>query len=259
MDLGLKGKIAIVTGGSIGIGKGIVECLAREGATVVIADINLADAKKVADQVGNGTVAVKMDVTKKADVKGMVKDTLDRYGKIDILVNNAGLSGGRVNFLDIDEDLWDSVQDVNIRGIYLITQAVLPDMMKRKYGKIVNISSLAGKDGIPNQSHYCASKFAVIGLTQSLAKEYGEYNLNINAVCPGAVRTPLWNALLEMLSKQQGRSPDEIFNDFVSSSPFKRPQTPEDIGNLVAFLASDISKNITGQAVNITGGMLMAH
>lgn len=254
MDLGLEGKIAIVTGGAVGIGKGIVECLAQEGTSVVIASRNIEEAGKVAHQIGNGAIAAKMNVTNKAEVENAVRTTLDRFGKIDILVNNAGVSGV-VKFVDIGEEEWDRVFDVNIRGVYLMTRAALPHMLMRKYGKIINISSYVGKEGVPNFSHYCATKFAVTGLTQSLAREYAAYDLNINAVCPGVVRTPLWERNLEIMSKEQGNTPDEAFAKFCEPIPLKRPQTPHDIGNVVAFLASDISRNMTGQAINVTGGL----
>jgi NAD(P)-dependent dehydrogenase (short-subunit alcohol dehydrogenase family) len=257
MELGLKGKIAIVTGGAVGIGKGIVDCLAREGATVVIFDLNMEAAKRLADQVGNKSIAIKVDLTQKTDVEYAVKTTLDKFGKIDILVNNAGVSRN-IKFVDINPEEWDRVFNLNTKGLYLITRAILPHMMQRRYGKIINISSMVGKEGIPDFSHYCASKFAVIGLTQSLAKEYAEYDLNINAVCPGVVRTSLWNDnLLPTMAKEQGVSPDEAFENFCKTIPLRRSQTPEDIGNIVAFLASDISKNMTGQGINVTSGMQM--
>jgi len=257
MDLGLKGKIAIVTGGAVGIGKGIVECLSREGATVVIVDLNMEAAKRVADQVGNKSIAIKVDLTQKTDVENAVKTTLDKFGKIDILVNNAGVSRN-IKFVDINPEEWDRIFNINVKGLYLITRAILPHMIQRRYGKIINISSMVGKEGIPDFSHYCASKFAVIGLTQSLAKEYAEYDLNINAVCPGVVRTSLWNDnLLPTMAKEQGISPDEAFKNFCKTIPLGRPQTPEDIGNVVTFLASDISKNMTGQGINVTSGMQM--
>lgn len=254
MDLGLEGKLAIVTGGFRGIGRGIVECLCREGATTVIADLLLKEAEEVASRVGKGSIAIKMDVTKKAEVDDVVKTTLDRFGKIDILVNNAGVSK-LVKFRDMDEAEWDRMFGINLKGVYLMSQAVLSHMVKNRYGKIISISSMVGKEAIADFSHYCATKFAVIGLTQSLAKEYAEYDLNINAVCPGVVRTPLWDPNLQVMSEEQGNTPDEAFAKFCEPILLKRPQTPHDIGNVVAFLASDIAKNMTGQAINVTGGM----
>jgi NAD(P)-dependent dehydrogenase (short-subunit alcohol dehydrogenase family) len=256
MDLELDGKIAIVTGGSLGIGKGIVECLAREGTTVVIGARHVEPAHKLAKQVGNGSIGIQMDVTKKADICKSVKTTLDRFGKIDILVNNAGMCR-YMRFVDIEDGVWDMIHDLNLKGLFRMTQAVLPHMIERRYGKIINVASLLGKSTLPGYSGYSASKFGVIGLTQALAKEYAEYNININAVCPGIVRTPLWDELLATISKEQGISPGKIWEDIINFIPLKRPQTLEDNGNMVAYLASDISKNMTGQAINITGGQQM--
>jgi NAD(P)-dependent dehydrogenase (short-subunit alcohol dehydrogenase family) len=256
MDLDLGGKVAIVTGGSAGIGRGIVERLVEEGAHAVIADINIEEAEKAAAVIGRQTLAVKMDVTKKAEVDAAVQTVLDKYGQIDILVNNAALSWPQ-RFVDMEEEDWVRMCDVNLKGVYLITRPVLSHMVKRRYGKIISISSIAGKEGISKFSHYSATKFAVIGLTQALAHEYAEYDLNINVVCPGVVRTPLWETQLPGMAKEQGKPIEQVFQEFCEPIPFKRPQTPGNIGVMVAFLASDLAKNITGQSINVTGGWHM--
>ncbi len=256
MDLDLEGKVAIVTGGSAGIGRGIVERLVAEGAHAIIVDINIEEAEKAAAAIGRQTLAVKMDVTKKAEVDAAVHTVLDKYGQIDILVNNAALSWPQ-RFVDMEEEDWVRMCDVNLKGVYLITRPVLSHMVKRRYGKIISISSIAGKEGIAKFSHYSATKFAVIGLTQALAHEYAEYDLNINVVCPGVVRTPLWEAQLPGMAKEQGKPIEQVFQEFCEPIPFKRPQTPGDIGAMVAFLASDLAKNITGQSINVTGGWHM--
>ena len=170
MKLNLEGKIAIVTGGAVGIGKGIVSCFANEGATVVIADLDLEAAEKTANELGNNVEAVKLDVTDKQDVESIVKSTQERHGKIDILVNNAGISRP-IKFVDIEPEEWDQKFNVNVKGVYLVTRAVLPGMMERRYGKIINIASMVAKEAIPDFSHYSSTKFAVMGLTQALAKE----------------------------------------------------------------------------------------
>ena len=257
MDLGLEGKVAIVTGGAAGIGKGITSCLAREGAAVVIGDVNLEAAEKTARAIGDHVEGMKLDVANRRMVESMVEAVIKKHGKIDILVNNAGISRP-MKFIDIEPDEWDQKFNINVKGVYLMTRAVLPHMIERRYGKIISIASFVGKEGIPEFSHYCATKAAVLNLTVSLAKEYAGYNLNINAVNPGVVRTALWNEdLLPKMGKEQGISPDEAFEKFCSSIPLGRPQTPEDIGNMVAFLASDLARNMTGQAINITSGQLM--
>ena len=257
MDLGLENKVAIVTGGAVGIGKGIVTCLAQESAKVIIADIDIELAKKTASEFGEHVDAMRLDVTDKSQVEALVKEVLAKYGKIDILVNNAGISRP-IKFVDIEPEEWDQKFNVNVKGVYLITRAVLPHMMEKRYGKIINIASMVAKEAIPMFSHYCATKFAVMGLTQALAKEYAEYDINVNAVCPGVVRTALWDEdLLPDMGKQQGITPDEAFERFCETIPLGRAQTPEDIGNMVTYLASDIGRNMTGQGINVTSGQQM--
>lgn len=257
MDLGLDGKVALVTGGAVGIGKGIVSCLAREGANVVIGDIDMEASEKTAAELGEKVEAMKLDVTNKEQVESVVKAVQDKHGKLDILVNNAGISRP-IKFVDIEPEEWDQKFDINVKGVYLITRAVLPQMIERRYGKIINIASMVAKEAIPMFSHYCSTKFAIIGLTQALAKEYAEYDINVNAVCPGVVRTALWNEdLLPDMAKQQGVTPDEAFDNFCATIPLGRAQSPEDIGNMVAYLASDIARNMTGQGVNVTSGQQM--
>jgi NAD(P)-dependent dehydrogenase (short-subunit alcohol dehydrogenase family) len=259
MDLRLEGKIAIVTGGGQGIGAAIVEGFAKERANVVIADIGLDTAQELAKKIGRGGVkvlAVRTDVTKKSDVDNLVSITLKEFGKIDILVNNAGVARD-IMFVDIEEEDWDLVNHVNARGVYLVTRAVVPHMIAARYGKIINISSRAGKEGQVGLSHYAASKFAVIGLTQSVAKELGGYNINVNAVCPGTLRTIMWEGLLDARSKRQGLPREQIHDERIEQIPLKRPQNPEDIANVVLFLSSEASRNMTGESVNVTGGQRM--
>jgi acetoin reductase-like protein len=250
----LDGRVAVVTGGARGIGRGIVEVLASHGATVVIADLDLDEARRLAETVGDRAGAMPLDVTSESSVRGLVRDVVDEFGQLDILVNNAGVSRS-VPFVDIEESEWDRVFDINVKGVYLGCRAVAPHMMERRYGKIINLSSMVGKEAIPLFVHYSASKFAVMGLTQGLAKEMAAYDVNVNAVCPGVVRTPLWEPLLDQLSENKGISRDAAFDEFVAGIPLGRPQEPHDIGEVVAFLASDRARNMTGQGINVTGGM----
>jgi meso-butanediol dehydrogenase/(S,S)-butanediol dehydrogenase/diacetyl reductase len=253
----LEGKVAIVTGGAKGIGRGIVQALATHGASVVIADLDLDEATAAAEAVsldGVGARAHRLDVTSWKDNERLVADVLAELGRIDILVNNAGVSKS-IPFVDIDEAEWDRVFDVNVKGVYLATRAVLPHMIERRYGKIVNLSSMVGKEAIPLFVHYSASKFAVMGMTQGVAKEMAQHGINVNAVCPGVVRTPLWEPLLDQLSANKGITRDEAFQEFIAGIPLGRPQDPEDIGEVVAFLASEKARNMTGQGINVTGGM----
>jgi NAD(P)-dependent dehydrogenase (short-subunit alcohol dehydrogenase family) len=240
--------IALVTGGASGIGRGIVEALARAGADVVIADLDGDHAREVAAEVG--ARGAQVDVTDERSVARLV----DEVGVVDILVNNAGVSKS-VPFVELDEREWDRVFDVNVKGVFLACRAVVPQMIERRAGKIINVASMVGKEAIPLFVHYSASKFAVIGLTQGLAKELAEYDINVNAVCPGVVRTPLWEPLLDQLSANKGITREEAFDEFIAGIPLARPQTPEDIGEVVAFLASDKARNMTGQGINVTGGM----
>jgi NAD(P)-dependent dehydrogenase (short-subunit alcohol dehydrogenase family) len=205
---------------------------------------------------GRKVLVLQHDVTDWASCSGVAGTSIAHYGRIDIVVTNAGVSKS-VPFVDLDAEEWDRVNDVNAKGVFLTCKAFVPHMIERKYGKIVNISSMVGKEAIPFFAHYCASKFAVIGLTQSMAKELAVHNINVNAVCPGVVRTPLWDPLLTQLSENKKISRDEAWAEFVDGIPFRRPQSPEDIGEAVAFLASDRAKNITASAENVTGGQMI--
>jgi len=259
MDLGIKGKVAIVTGGARGIGAGIVDGFAKEGANLVIGDIMFDDAQELAEKLTNDGVnvlAIRTDVTKKSDTENLVSATLHEFGKIDILVNNAGVLKV-TSFVNLDEEEWDRVNDVNAKGTYLMSRAVVPHMITARQGKIVNISSLAGKRGSPGLAHYSASKFAIISITQTLAKELGEYNINVNAVCPGTLRTQMWEAILDGRATRQGIPREQFWNEWIEQIPLKRPQTPEDVANIVLFLSSEVARNITGEAINVNGGLRM--
>ena len=248
----LGGRVALITGAASGIGRGIASVLAREGARLVLTDVAGSALADVAGQVGG--LALRHDVTSWDSCRAVVDQVTRELGRIDILVNNAGVSKS-VPFHELDEAEWDRVHNVNAKGVFLTTRAVVPEMMRRRGGSIISISSMVGKEAIPLFVHYSASKFAVIGLTQGLAKELAPYGIRVNAVCPGVVRTPLWDPLLDQLSQSKGISRDEAWQEFVDAIPLGRPQEPEDIGEVVAFLASERARNMTGQGVNVTGGM----
>ena len=258
MDLGLKGRVAIVTGGASGMGAVIAESFVKEGANVVIADVNIDAGRKLAEKLGkSGTkaLAVKCDVSKKADADNLAATAVKEFGKIDILVNNAGVIR-QARFPDeLTEELWDFEMNVNAKGNYLVTQAVLPHMIAVKYGKIVNASSICGKQGTPEFCSYTAAKFAVTGITQTLGKELAQYNINVNAYCPGYVRTGMWEGLLDGLHERMEQPREEIWENWIKANvPLQRPQEPQDIANVVLFLSSDVSKNITGEAISVNGG-----
>ena len=251
----LSGKVALVTGGASGIGAGIARVLASRGARVAIGDLDERSAAKVAAVLDGGSgLGVLLDVTDRATTSAAVDRVEDLLGPVDVLVNNAGISNV-APFLDITDQDWDRLMNVNLRGVLIVTQRVLGAMRQRRYGRVINISSMAGKEGLPNLAHYCATKFGVIGLTQALAKEAAPYNITVNAVCPGVVRTPLWDdpeaGILRDLDGEKG------WRAFVDGIPLGRPQTAEDIGNACAYLASDLAANITGEALNVSGGQQM--
>jgi len=269
----LKDRVAIVTGGAIGIGEGISLCLAREGADIVIADIDMENAERVVGSIkkmGRRASKVKTDVRSSEDCEKMVAKAIEDMGRLDILVSNAGVSGipantGQGNPLDIEnvtESDWDFVHDINLKGVFLSNRAVASHFKKQRYGKIINMSSTSGRRGSVLLA-YCSSKAAVIVMSQVVALQLAPYNVNVNCVCPGQVWTPLWDRHASLLAQSDpsyaGMTPKEIFDKITSSkTPLGRPQTVEDIGNAVAFLASDEAKEITGQALNVDGGKIFS-
>ena len=245
----MHGRVALITGGGSGIGAGIARVLSAAGARVAVADLNEdAAAAVAADLPGLG---VHLDVTDRANTDAAVSRVEAELGQVDVLVNNAGISIV-APFLDITDPDWDRLLNVNQRGVLIVTQRVLPSMLERRSGRIINISSMAGKEGLPNLACYCATKFGVIGLTQSLAREVADRDVTVNAVCPGVVRTPLWDnpdtGILRDLDGENG------WQSFLAGIPLGRPQSAEDIGHACAYLASDAAANITGEALNVSGG-----
>ncbi len=268
----LENRVAIVTGGGGGLGEGISLCLAREGAHVVVADWQPEAAERVADKVrraGRKALAVPVDVRRDADCRNLVGAALAEMGRLDILVCNAGVDGLPRDdskepplIENIREEDWDLVVDVNLKGVFLCNRAAVPHFKKQRSGRIVNISSVAGRQGVEFLAPYAATKAAVISFTQSVALQLAPYHVNVNAVCPGIIWTPMWERLASYASRAMpdfaGVPPEEVFKAVVQVMiPFKKPQTPEDIGNAVVFLASDEAAEITGQALNVCGGMKM--
>jgi len=259
MELGLKGRVAIVTGGARGIGGSIVEGFAREGASVVIGDILFDAAQELAKKLSKGgaeVLAVKTDVSQKSDADNLAAAALKEFGKIDILVNVAAIVRDTL-LVDIEEEEWEQILAINAKGTYLVSRAVVPHMIAARRGKIVNISSRSGKDAQAGLSHYGASKYAVIGITHAIAKELAPYDINVNAVCPGIIRTDMWEKLLDARSARTGVPREEIWARMIDTIPLKRPQDPQDIANVVLFLSSDVSRNITGEAISVNGGARM--
>ncbi len=260
----LDGQIAVVTGAASGIGRGIAMRLSLEGATVVAGDLDGKATESLIQEVvklGNRGLALKVNVSVERDVQRMVEETLKEFGQIDILVNNAGI-GTTGLIIDHSVEDWEKSMSVNLKGTFLCSRAVAKEMIPRKRGRIVNVASIGGKEGEEFIGGYCASKFGVIGLTQVMAKELGRHRITVNAVCPGYIWTPMWEKMAiwfkESFPALADKSPQEIFEARVKSvTPLRRPQTPEDIASLVAFLVSEEAKNINGQSINVDGGARM--
>lgn len=243
----LNGKIVLVTGGSKGIGEKIVEKFAQCGCNIAFTyNSSEENAKKIADKVALDNIKVKtykMDVTNREEIKNIINDVINDFGGIDILVNNAGITADAYLMLMSDEK-WDNVINTNLGSVYYASKCVLPNMIRRKGGAIINVSSVAGIIGVAGQTNYSATKSAIIGFTKSLSKEIAGKNIRVNAVAPGYIET-------EMLGKVN----ENIRKNFQSQVPLKRLGKPEDIANVVAFLASDNSSYITGQTIVVDGGL----
>ena len=241
------GKVAIVTGGGQGMGRAVAQRLVEGGASVVVNDRNADNARKVADALGVNAIAVPGDVTIKADVDAVVEKTIETFGALDILVNNAGILFP-TTLADMEEDEWDLVINVNMKGTYLFSRAAFPHMKQAGWGRIVNFSSTAGKSvSTLGGPHYTAAKAGVLGLTRATAKEFAPFGITVNAVCPGLVNT-------EMV--QENVSPERL-RKFLDSFPISRICEPSEVAELVAFLASDGAAYITGASLDINGGDLM--
>lgn len=249
--LKLEGKVAIVTGAGRegkGIGRSIALALANEGADIAIADYVLEAAEIVADEVrsvGRRAVAVQANVASPADADNIVQTALKELGRVDILVNNAGITRDAL-LLKMSEQDWDAVINTNLKGTFNCTKAVTRLMMKQRSGKIVNIASVMGLMGNPGQANYSASKAGVIALTKTTAKELGSRGVNVNAVAPGFIQTSMTDEL-----------PDSVRDDIANRIPLNSLGTPEDVAKLVLFLSTDDSAYITGQVINVDGGMVM--
>ena len=266
----LEGKVAIVTGAGSGIGTGISKILHDRGATLALCDLYGESAEKTAMNLSKEFIYDSVDVTKLSDIEKFRDKTINKFGKIDILVSNAGVIGAegfaeRKNYSKKD---WDDTFDVNVIGVVNSADAIVDHMKNNKYGKIVNIASHGGRKprGLGDmhrgnvQTPYLVSKAAVIQYTHLLAIELGSFNINVNAVCPGVIWTPIWRAIAENHIEQnpnlKGMDPKEVFDELAvkARTPLGRGQTPEDIGKTVAFFASEDSSEITGQALNVNGG-----
>ncbi len=245
----LKGKVALVTGGSRGIGKAIALSLAKNGANVVVNySGNEEAAQKVVEEItalGVKAIAYKANVSSSDEVAALVKNTVDEFGSIDILVNNAGITRDGLLLRMKDAD-WDAVIDTNLKGVFNCIKAAAKFMTRQRNGRIINISSVVGQIGNPGQMNYVAAKAGVLGLTKTAAKELASRNITVNAIAPGFIETDMTNELNE-----------QIRNSMLTNIPLQSFGQPEDIANAVVFLATDASRYITGQTINVDGGLVM--
>jgi NAD(P)-dependent dehydrogenase (short-subunit alcohol dehydrogenase family) len=272
MEKRFEGKIALVTGSGSGIGKGVALKLAREGACVAVADISTEGINGTAKEIaalGGRSLAVKLDISKPAEISSAVDRVVKEFGRIDIFVNSAGVVQSK-NLLDVTEAEWDRVIDINQKGTAFAMQIVgarmvaqVPEEVKkagqadRSYGKIVNFTSISGRRGRAYQLSYAASKAAVISITQSGAYAFAPYNINVNAVAPSVVMTPMWEENNREKEKAFGIDAKKSSDEFIARIPLKRPGSVEDMAAAVAFLCSAESDYITGQTLNVDGGFEM--
>lgn len=250
----LKGKIAIITGGATGIGFAIASNLVGQGMTVAIGDINEQAAQAAATSLGEGHVAFQLDVSSRESVEAGFKWVEETLGDYHLLIANAGVSTMQKSLELTDKD-WDFNFDVNARGVFLTNQIAARKFVARQSGTIVNTASLAAKVGAPLLAHYSASKFAVLGWTQALARELAADGIRVNAVCPGFVKTGMQSREVQWEAELRGITPEEVIEDYIRQTPLGRLETPEDVADVVAFLSSDAARFMTGQGVNVTGGV----
>ncbi len=255
----LQGQVAIVTGAGRGIGRSTALELARMGADIVVAELDRANAERTAGELrdlGRRALVVPTDVTSRAQVGAMVEQARTEFGRIDVLVNNAGIYRTAPP-LEVTEEHWDAIMNINAKGVFFVTQAVLPTMIAQQRGVIVNLASMAGKIGNRDSLPYCASKAAVISMTKSFALAHAADRVRVNCVCPGFVETDMWTRLARDRAVLLNQSPEEFNRQAVQRVPLGRMERPEDVANLIGFLVSPRSEYMTGQALSIDGGLVM--
>lgn len=249
MDLGLKDKVALVTGSARGLGRAIAEKLAAEKVRLAITDINdtmaIATAEEISIKYGVETIALKHDVASEESTREIIKSVIKQFSRIDILVNNAGITRD-ARLMMMKQDDWDLVMKINLTGAFICTKLVSKQMLKQNSGSIVNIASVSGVIGNIGQANYSASKAGLIGLTKTTAREMAERGVNVNAIAPGFIQSDMTHVLAEEASQR-----------LLSQIPMNRPGKPEDVADVVLFLVSDLAKYVTGQVINVDGGMVM--
>lgn len=257
----VAGRSCIVTGAARGIGRGIAQRLSSEGARICVADLDIDGANLVAEEIkaaGGHAIAVLCDVADRKSVREMVRSTVNAFGALDVIFNNAGIA--RVDpFMNVQEDHFEQIMRVNALGVLICMQEAARQMIEQgRGGRIINTASIAGKQGYPLQAHYCASKFAVVGMTQSGARALADHQITVNAICPGVVGTPLWEQLdREFIELGVTQREGQAMQEFSTGILLGRVSTPADIAAAALFLASDDSAYITGQSINVDGGMVL--
>lgn len=252
----LQGKTALITGAGSGIGRATALLFAQEGARVAVADWDEAGAKNVVEEIGEGAIAIKVDVSKAADVEKMIAAAVSRFGRLDILYNNAGVCiPGMVH--EMSEEAWDRTININLKGVFLGCKYVLPQMIKQGGGVILNTASVAGLEGHCGLPDYCASKHGVVGLTKSIALDYAKYNIRANCVCPGGVTT---NIMKDAMAKLTPQELERRMKDMIPpATPMNRSAEPIEIARPALFLCSDDASFVTGQAFAADGGWMGGH
>jgi meso-butanediol dehydrogenase/(S,S)-butanediol dehydrogenase/diacetyl reductase len=256
----VTGRGIIITGGGSGIGEGFAKAFAKDGAKVGVFDLSQTNADRVVKEItdaGGQAIALVGNVTDRAKVKSLFSEFVKWAGKLDVLFNNAGFNKA-MPFMDVTEENWQSIMNVNGWGVLMCSQEAAKLMIPNKYGKIINTASIAGRQGFPNFTPYCASKFAVNAITQATAKELAQYNITCNSFAPGVVDTPLWKPLnQDLFDMGAAQAPDSAINEFSVGILKGRPAQPEDLVGMAMFLASAESDYFTGQTIMIDGGMVL--
>jgi len=256
----LENRVAIIIGAGQPIGTTIAHTFVEEGASVALVDIvtpNIDEVAKEINQKGGKAIALKVDITNEKEVNEMVEETVKAFGKVDILMNGAGYTGPTVLVHEIEEKDWDAVFAVNMKGPFLCCKAVLKQMMKQGNGNIVSLSGTAGKEGLPLRGALSGAKWGLLGLTQVIAKEYAQYGIRANVIVPSGIHGPRMKHVFEERGKALGITPEEAEKSFMDRTPLKRFSQPEEVARAILFLASDDSWNVTGEALNFSGGEIM--
>lgn len=253
-------QAVIVTGAGRGIGKAIALAFARQGARLVLAarsERELEQAAREVREAGGAALAVPADLTRPEDVQRVVTACIEAYGRVDVLVNNAGGAGATAGVTDLALSDWHAVLDSNLTSAFLGTQAVVPHMARQGSGRIINFSSVAGKNGLPFRAGYCAAKAGIVGFTRAMARELGPLNITVNSVVPGAIEGERLDTVIRLQAEKRGLAPDAVAEEFRRNSPLNRTIPPEDVAAVVLWLAGPHGGSITGEDVNVTAGAVM--